>query len=89
VEWVVRSKVRVDLGPAFVVEKQIEAPSRAEAEVMIALGANFPVGFEILFPDGGAAGIALDPEALGANAPLVDGCGILDGLFIALKPGHG
>jgi hypothetical protein len=56
---------------------------------MIALGANFPVGFEILFPDGGAAGIALDPEALGANAPLVDGCGILDGLFIALKPGHG
>ena len=44
--------------------------ARADFEVVLALGADVQVGFEIGLPDGLAAAHALDPEALGAHALL-------------------
>ena len=76
------------LGPRFVIEQQLEPPPRAEAEMLIALGTDFPVRFEILLPDDRAAGAALRPQPFGADAALVDGRRILDRFFLALKPGH-
>jgi hypothetical protein len=57
--------------------------------MVVAFGADFPVGFEIFLPDDGAATAAFDPHAFGNNPAFADGRGILDWFFLALKPSHG
>src|SRR5437764_9431314 len=51
----------------------------------LAFRADVPVGVEILLPDDLAAIVALDPQALGADALLRRG---LDLVIFALEPGH-
>ena len=57
--------------------------------MVVALGADFPIRFEIFFPDDRAAGIALGPHAFGVDAALFGRGGIFDRFFFALEPGHG
>jgi hypothetical protein len=57
--------------------------------MVVALGADFPIRFEVLFPDDGAAGAAFGPHAFGADTALFDRRGIFDWFFFAFKPGHG
>jgi len=77
------------LGVRLFVEQEFQAAAGAEAEMVLALGADLPVRFEILFPDDGAAGAALHPHALGADSSLVGRRGIFYRFFLALEPGHG
>src|SRR5580658_3643306 len=48
-------------------EQQIDAPSRAELEVVLALGANLQVGLEFGLEKKLATARAFDPQALGAH----------------------
>jgi hypothetical protein len=57
--------------------------------MVLALGADFPIRFEIFFPDDGAAGVALRPHAFGVDAAFFGRRGIFDRFFFALEPGHG
>ena len=87
-EWIARNEFGVVLGPQAVIEQQIEAALRAQAEMVIAFRADLPIRLQIFFPDDGAAGVALDPQAFGADAALIDGRRVLDPFFVALEPGH-
>src|SRR6266571_7964905 len=54
----------------------------------LALGADVEIRFEVLAKDDGAAGLALDPQAFGADAALFGRRRLLDRFFVALEPGH-
>src|SRR5580704_6784882 len=88
-ERVARGQACVQLGPRFFIEKHFQAAPRTQAEVVLALGADFPIRFQIFFPNDGAAGIALRPHAFGVNAAFLRRRGIFDRFFFALEPGHG
>ena len=68
---------------------KLETAARTQAEMVLALGADFPIRFEILFPNDGAAGAALGPQAFGADAALVHRGGILERFFFSFEPSHG
>jgi hypothetical protein len=51
-------------------KQQLQARERVDAAVPAALGADVPVGFQVLFPDDLAAALALLPQALGAHFAL-------------------
>src|ERR1035438_4477994 len=48
----------------------VDALTRADAEMVLALGADVEVGQQISLPDDRAAGSALDPQTLGAHPRL-------------------
>src|SRR3984893_1632805 len=54
----------------------------------LALGADQEIGLEVLAKDDRAAGFALDPQAFRAHAALFRRRGLIDRLFVALKPSH-
>src|ERR1700683_1174960 len=88
-ERVAGGQVCVQLGPRFLVEKHFQAAPRTEAEMVLTLGADFPIRFQGFFPNDGAAGIALRPHAFGVHAAFLGRRGIFDRFFFALEPGHG
>ena len=69
-------------------EQQIDAGTRADFEVVLALGADVQVGFEVGLPDGLAAAGALDPEALSAYTFFLVVVRGFELAVFALKPGH-
>src|SRR6267142_5052359 len=87
-ERVSRGHAGVVLGPAAV-EEHFESLSGIHFEMELALGADVEIGFEVLAENDGAAGFALDPQALGAHATLFGRGGLFDRFFVALEPGHG
>src|SRR3989441_3772785 len=81
------SQVCVVLEPPAV-EQQLEPPRGAQLEVMLALGTYLPVVLQVFLPDDGAAGVALDPQTLGAHAALIGWRRLLDRLFLSFEPSH-
>jgi len=77
------------------IEQQGNALACADFEVVLALGADVQVGFEVGLPDGLAAAHALGPKALGAHlSPAGIGGTVATGVgfvltFVTLEPGHG
>src|SRR3989441_10242683 len=55
---------------------------------MLALGTHLPVVLQVFLPDDSAAGVALDPQTLGAHAALVRRRRLLDRLFLSFEPSH-
>src|SRR5229473_2774453 len=86
-ERIGRGQRRVVLEPTAI-EQQLEPPPGIQPEVMLALGTYLPVGLQVFLPDDRPAGVALDPQPLGAHAALVGGRGLLNPFFLALEPGH-
>jgi len=66
----------------------IETPACSQPEMLLALGANLPVRFEVLLPDDRAAAAALHPQPFGPDSALVDGRRIFNRLLFALEPRH-
>src|ERR1035438_962718 len=70
----------------------VDALTRADAEMVLALGADVEVGQQISLPDDRAAGSALDPQTLGAHPRLCrrrrapEAGAVLSA--ITLEPGH-
>jgi hypothetical protein len=54
----------------------------------LALGADKKIFFQIFTENDGAARVALDPQAFGAHPAFFGRGSLLDGFFVALKPGH-
>ncbi len=71
------------------IEQQHQPLRRVQAEMMLAFGADAPVGFQIFFPDNRAATLALGPQPFGLHAALIGRRGLVDPFFLSLKPGHG
>ena len=74
-----------------VVEEQLEAGDGVDAAVRAALGADVPVGLEVLLPDDLAAAFALLPQTFGSDpAFLISQFGELVVIpFVPLEPRHG
>src|SRR5258708_24530943 len=85
---IVRAECGVVVDPARI-EQQHKRLRRVQTEMMLALGADAPVWFEVLLPDNRAAALALGPQPFGLHAALVGRRGLIDPLFLSLKPGHG
>jgi hypothetical protein len=71
------------------VEQKLQSTRGAQTEMVIALGADLPIGFEILLPYDRPAPVALCPKAFGADTSLINRRRIFDRAFFSLKPGHG
>ena len=72
-------------------EQHVDALTRADAEMVLAFGANVEVGQQIGLPDDRATGSALDPQTLGAHPRLryrraLQARPVLP--ILALEPGH-
>ena len=65
-----RQHLLADLAAAFGVEKGVEPRPRADAVVVVALGADVEVLLEVGLVEHRLAGRALDPQALGHRAAL-------------------
>ena len=88
VQRIAGSQRGVMLHPARI-EQQLEPLRRAQPEMVLALGADAPVGVEVFLPDHGAAVLALGPQPFGLHPALVGRRGLFDPLFFPLEPGHG
>ncbi len=87
-ERIARDQLGILLGPQAVVEQKVESALRAQPEMKIALGADLPVRLQIFLPNDRAAGIALNPQAFGADASLIRRRRLLDPFFLPFEPGH-
>src|SRR5580704_18055029 len=83
-KWIAGREFAVEFSPGFVIEQEFEPLARTQAEMMVALRADFPVRLQVFFPDDGAAGTTLCPHAFGAHAAFFDGRGVLNRLFLTL-----
>ena len=72
------------------VKKKVESLARPDPEVVLALGTNAEVGFEVGFKEGLAAARALGPETFGANSFFLVSVALGAGQVaaLALKPRH-
>src|SRR6202050_2272749 len=86
---VVRQEVGVVLGPWLLVKQELKPAAGAQAGVVLALGADLPIRFQVLLPNNRATRAALCPQALGADPALVYRRGILNRAFFSFEPGHG
>src|SRR5260370_896890 len=62
--------------------------SPPEPEMMLALGTDAPVRFQVFLPPNRAATFALRPQPFRLNAALVGRRGLIDPFFVSLEPGH-
>ena len=84
VQRIVRGQSRIVLDPAAI-EQQLQTLARIQPEVILAFRADVRIGFQILFPDDGAAAGALGPQPFGLYAPFVGRRGLLDRFFSRLN----
>ena len=80
----------VELLVLAIVQQHLQAGEGVNSGVPAALGADVPIGLEVLFPHDLAAALALLPQTLGAHAALAVGHlgKFFIGLFVASEPSH-